>query len=706
MFLSILLLTLLQIPTFTIDTKLKNQNLVDHMSVLPDTAENLAFKDVLTMDNSFKTMKELPNILEMSEKSYWVKVILKNNTEYTDYVITTDEWDEVVVYNFTNGNWQSSKSGRLTLYREREIQYGRMINVPLKLQAQQKHIFYIHLSSTTAMGYSTAKTYQFLDLINLSSKDFIEKSGRISMIFYAIMIGISLALGFYNIIIFLFTRERSYLLLSLYLFGQVFYAVFDSGFSLEFLLPNNPEDNFQFSMYGILFTWLTLILFAQNYLRLKDFFPRYNKYLTILITVFIIFNLTSLFDIYKGFDGLNSILMLLLIFSLLFISIRTSLKGFKPAFFFLFADVFYIAGLFMVIVMNHYNMTLFEDFTIVNLPLSLGSILQALLLSFGTAYKVDSMRNELRKSQEEHSKLVEEQNDLLEKEVLKKTSELQVQNEELSQQAEELQAQRDQLEMVNREVSIQRNQIEKSIHSASLTQQAILPDHEVFNQYFKNKFILYHPKDIVSGDFYWSEKVDNKLFLAVVDCTGHGVPGAMMSLIGGALLSKAINEQKLSDPSEILSMLNKSIYENLKQDKNKGMEGMDLSICIFHLDGSKVVKLEFAGAKSDLYHQSRKGLEIHKGNRHSIGGSLSGKRFDTYTITLEKGDTIYLTTDGYLDQNDRLRKRYGKRSFENLIRDIDKFNMQDKAKMLKNTLSEHRGKEEQRDDITLLAFEV
>ena len=179
-----------------------------------------------------------------------------------------------------------------------------------------------------------------------------------------------------------------------------------------------------------------------------------------------------------------------------------------------------------------------------------------------------------------------------------------------------------------------------------------------------------------------------------------------MSLIGGALLSKAINEQKLSDPSEILSMLNKSIYENLKQDKNKGMEGMDLSICIFHLDGSKVIKLEFAGAKSDLYHQNKKGLKIHKGNRHSIGGGLSGKRFDTYTISLEEGDTIYLTTDGYLDQNDRLRKRYGKKSYENLIRDIDKFDMQDKAKMLKNTLSEHQGKEDQRDDITLLALEV
>jgi len=133
---------------------------------------------------------------------------------------------------------------------------------------------------------------------------------------------------------------------------------------------------------------------------------------------------------------------------------------------------------------------------------------------------------------------------------------------------------------------------------------------------------------------------------------------------------------------------------------------MDLSICIFHLDNSKVVKLEFAGAKSDLYHQSKKGLAIYKGNRHSIGGNLNGKHFETHTILLEKGETIYLTTDGYLDQNDYLRKRYGKRSFENLIRDIDKFDMREKAKKLKNTLSEHQGKEEQRDDITLLALEV
>jgi len=163
-------------------------------------------------------------------------------------------------------------------------------------------------------------------------------------------------------------------------------------------------------------------------------------------------------------------------------------------------------------------------------------------------------------------------------------------------------------------------------------------------------FVLFKPKDIVSGDFYWMHKIGNKHLFAAVDCTGHGVPGAFMSLVGANGLNGAIKEHKLSDPGKILDDLNAYSHDSLnkKGDENAVRDGMDIALCAIDF---KRMQVDYAGAYNPLYIIRNGEIIITKGDKFAIGSFEPGeKHFKTESISLEKGDLIYVFSDGYADQ--------------------------------------------------------
>ncbi|MBL7912703.1 MAG: tetratricopeptide repeat protein [Bacteroidia bacterium] len=204
---------------------------------------------------------------------------------------------------------------------------------------------------------------------------------------------------------------------------------------------------------------------------------------------------------------------------------------------------------------------------------------------------------------------------------------------------------------VNRdEISFQRKEIMDSIRYAKRIQDAILPSEGQLNKYFAEHFIYYLPKDIVSGDLYWFSKVQDTLMLAAVDCTGHGVPGAFMSVIGVDHLNHIVNEKYVTDPARVLTELDKTIFSSFtKNDENKSIQdGMDVALCSIHLE-SKI--LNFAGAHRPLIHIRNNVVTELKATKASIGGYLGeGKIFVNDSLQLQKGDCIYMFTDGYADQ--------------------------------------------------------
>jgi serine phosphatase RsbU (regulator of sigma subunit) len=195
--------------------------------------------------------------------------------------------------------------------------------------------------------------------------------------------------------------------------------------------------------------------------------------------------------------------------------------------------------------------------------------------------------------------------------------------------------------------------ITESIQYAKRLQNAILPPIEILNKNLNNFFIYYSPRDIVSGDFYWFSKHKGNIFFVVADCTGHGVPGALMSMIGNTLLHEIINQKNILDPGQILSLLNEGIINALRQQSNNILaqdDGMDISIVCF--EEKNPYKLKYATANHSIFLKEGGIVRVLEGDIYSIGGSLgsTSNNFTTHEITVQPGNIIIMATDGYSDQ--------------------------------------------------------
>ncbi len=242
--------------------------------------------------------------------------------------------------------------------------------------------------------------------------------------------------------------------------------------------------------------------------------------------------------------------------------------------------------------------------------------------------------------------------------------------------------------------------ITDSIRYAKRIQNAILPPEDSL----KNSFILFKPKDIVSGDFYWLTVDGSKQFIAAVDCTGHGVPGAFMSIIGYNSLNKIVKEYGFTDPADILDHLNDEVVNTLQKQAEDGevKDGMDLSLIVHDMEKGE---LEYAGAYNPLYLIRNKKLMVTKGDRFAIGwtSSESGKKFTSHKIKLKKGDTTYIFSDGFADQfGGEKGKKFMIRNLKKLLLDIQDLSMKEQKIRLEETFENWRGNEEQIDDVIII----
>ncbi len=204
------------------------------------------------------------------------------------------------------------------------------------------------------------------------------------------------------------------------------------------------------------------------------------------------------------------------------------------------------------------------------------------------------------------------------------------------------------LKSANLNLNVAIEEIKDSINYAERIQSSILPETSVIKEYLPNSFILFKPRDVVSGDFYWFNQVEGKSFFACVDCTGHGVPGAFMSMIGNSLLNEIILTKKITSPSAILSSLNRSIFKVLKQNTSESRDGMDMALCMID---SKANTLTYAGANRELLLIRKGELIEYKPTKNAIGGFTdSNTIFKETVIDIQPNDLFYMTTDGYADQ--------------------------------------------------------
>jgi len=299
-----------------------------------------------------------------------------------------------------------------------------------------------------------------------------------------------------------------------------------------------------------------------------------------------------------------------------------------------------------------------------------------------------------------------EEAQLLALETLEQNDQLEAQEEELRQNLEELQATQDALDDKNALLKRKNDLIISSITYAQNIQKAILPSADDLNQMFQEWFVIYRPKDVVSGDFYWTSYIEKKAFIAVVDCTGHGVPGAFMSMIGSTLLNEIINEKHIFAVHQILDTLHYKVRTALKQQFGHNQDGMDVCLCCLEAH-EQDFKVQFAGAKRPLLYIQQQQLHKIKGDQQSIAGwSRDERLFECQEIILQKGDGLYLSTDGFADTPNPRRKTFGNRKFEQMIMQHASHSMARQKQAFVQTLEGYQQTTEQRDDITLIGIRV
>lgn len=282
---------------------------------------------------------------------------------------------------------------------------------------------------------------------------------------------------------------------------------------------------------------------------------------------------------------------------------------------------------------------------------------------------------------------------ILEQKVIERT-------EEVVRQKGELEQQKMRIEELYKDVT-------DSIKYAKRLQDSILPPDSVRTKLIPDSFVLFKPKDIVSGDFYWMDQTKDKIHIAAVDCTGHGVPGAFMSLVGANALNIAVQGNKMNAPAEILTELNRLTAESLnKAEGNSNVrDGMDLAMISFTKDFKQ---MEYSGANNPLYHVRDGNLTQTKADKFAIGSFNHGeKQYTNHKIDIKKGDLIYIFSDGYADQFGGIKgKKFMYRQFREVLMEIRELPMNEQGNILNEKIENWRGNYEQIDDILVIGVRV
>lgn len=258
--------------------------------------------------------------------------------------------------------------------------------------------------------------------------------------------------------------------------------------------------------------------------------------------------------------------------------------------------------------------------------------------------------------------------------------------------------QREELEFKNRNIT-------DSIVYAKKIQEALIPSKSFFEKHFLESFILFMPRDIISGDFYYIREINGKTWVVLADCTGHGVPGALMSMIGLQTIDRVIQTGEHSEPSEILNLLNREVDSIIhwEEDSSHGIkDGMDIAVCC--IDKTKN-ELSFSGAFLPLYMIRDGKLTETKGDKQFIGSSLTDSHYTNHVIAMEDGDIYYLLSDGYSDQfGGPENKKFMNRRLRYLLVTIHEYPLKDQGEILEDNFNTWKGVNDQIDDVLMVGF--
>jgi serine phosphatase RsbU (regulator of sigma subunit) len=666
--------------------------------------------------NCFKkiTISELDST--RYQKRIWLKITITDaNKKFIDF---DKNIDSIKVHH----NKELFLTGNLVAFSAKQLPLSidiSAIKIPVYNQP-----FYIEIISSHNYPIST-------QLKILNEKDFNRiyvKERRETVDFQLVFQGMLWIILLYNFFLFISSRERVYLAYSIYILGFSLFSLQNSGLLVDYFAAETPYLSLLFRMLGLATIaggfFYFILTFLPSY-TVNTFWKGFFRFLIVfsfaIVIPYIIINY-GLDNSYL-YNRISKIAHGVVMLFLLIFIVNLARKY--------WSDIlvkYFLIGSFVVVgasfLSNILKVIFGDSLGDVYLLMQVGGVLEILIFSLGLGYRMKQL-------EKENAKILENQNKLLEHKVLERTKEISmkqeeilVQNEELHQQQEEIISQRDYIGKQNTQLKAANTHFTDSVRYAKTIQKAILPMKERVQTHFEDSFVLFRPRDIVSGDFYWVYETTDPItkeeiiLIAVLDCTGHGVPGAFISLIGFAILNEIVSKELTTKPAQILQRLDERLQEALRQKQTNNMDGMDVALCsikkinsIHHSTGKKQFEVTFAGAKRPFYYIQDDILKEIKGDKLSVGGITKKKErldvgFKEEKIILTKGDKIYLTTDGFADQNGRHQEKIGSLQLKDSFQELHTLSFSEQKVKLEQILDMHQGKQKQRDDITILGIKL
>jgi serine phosphatase RsbU (regulator of sigma subunit) len=652
---------------------------------------NFASDVALLSDDSFTEVSGVPTF-GFSDSKHWIRLRVLNFEDHDIeriLEVTNPILNECNLYEVEGGQSSSLyRTGDQLEYKERPIDH-RNYQFPIRIEANKSKELLLRVSS---------EGEQLQVPLKLWKKTNLDKQDGTDRLLRGIYFGIILFVLIFNLFLYVIIHEKSSLFYVIYVFSLLMLQLSLSGFAFEHLWP---ESTYLANIANPFFASVSifaLIRFTQTFLNLKKFYPKIYKSLHIMGGFVAVNSLLSLIHTPFFFKlsvlGIN-VMALILNIAIIPIVVLVVKKKFRPAKYFLIAFIVLVGSVFFFI-LNNFGI-LYSDFYAAY-GLQIGSAIEVILLSFAIVDKFKLFREKSYERLKTINLMKAKANEKLEKEVVIRTREISEQKQVVEQQKDE---------------------ILDSIRYAERIQKSLLPSGEKVSRIFQDHSILFKPRDIVSGDFYWVGETSeafpwqsgNKLKLfAAVDCTGHGVPGAMMSMLGYQALEQCTLRSDLSDPAQALNFINNAIVTSLNEQRDgeiRVKDGMDMVLCAYH---KETRTLSFSGAKNNMYIVRNEEVIELKGDRLSIGSGLiqnDGDGFTVKTLVLEENDLIYTFTDGFPDQfGGPADKKLKSKNLLDFISQLSKEGMEIQKERLGEFFTEWKGQAEQIDDVCLMGIRI
>jgi serine phosphatase RsbU (regulator of sigma subunit) len=700
----------------------ESYSLGQSMYLLEDKTTTVLFQDILTADyqNKFTLSKQESINLGFSTSAYWFKFQLKNTSEFPDwyFILSYPQIDYFEFYaKNKQGGWTKKVFGDKFPFKEREVNHHDfLIHLDLPKDSVMTYYIKVQTESSLQLPMSVQRTNAFF-----------QENGE-AEIGYGLYYGIMLTMILYNLFVYFSLRDVNYIFYVLSIFSSTMFFMTVSGYGFRHFWYAYPALNQVFApMFMGLWVFFSAI-FTQKFIDVQRYIPRISRILYVSIAMGVMSVTLAWVAPYRVSVKIASVTVALNVIIILGCSIVSYFRKNISAKFFILAWFLFLVGT-LLIVLSRAGIVPTNFFT--SHGVEFGSVLEVLLLSFALSdrYKLIKIENE---------KIQKEANETLEQKVRQRTQELREMNEELKQINEELNVTLDTVQYQKQEIEKKNYDITSSINYARRIQKAMLPSETEVVSAFPNSFILFKPKDIVSGDFYWISTIKSggfrsynarrvvlgmpeeevqesvKQMIAVVDCTGHGVPGAMMSMIGMNLLNEIVNLQGITEVDKVLKELQHGVNVSLSQKETENKDGMVISLCVIDKANNK---LEYAAAKHPLVYiqdddNGQPKMTIIKGEKSHIGGELQhegSEAFVKHTIDISKPTTFYTFSDGYPDQFGGIHnKKFMANKLCNLLFDNHQLPMEMQKSLLDNTIEEWMwlGKQKQIDDILVVGVKI